>query len=72
MPKTRLAMPVKARVRIYCAQRQITQAQLAKELSVTPSHLCQIVGGRQSTSLRLASALEHFTGVPAREFLRSR
>jgi len=62
-------MPVKPQVRLYLAQRQISQATLARELGITPSHLSQIISGHETPSLRLATRLEHLTGIPAREFV---
>jgi transcriptional regulator with XRE-family HTH domain len=64
-------LPLKSKIRLYCAEREITQRRFASELGITPSHLCQILSRRQSASLRLAVMLEELTGIPAREFVRT-
>lgn len=47
----------------------ITQAQLAKEIKVTPEHVCLIETGNRNPSWEVAQRLERFFNIPASELL---
>ena len=61
--------PIKRRVRVYLAQHDMTQQDLADQLLIAPSHLSSILAGRETPSLSLAVAIEQLTGIPARDFI---
>jgi transcriptional regulator with XRE-family HTH domain len=64
--------PVKQRVRLYLAEHDMTQDQLAAHVGITAGHLSHVLSRKHTPSLRVAVALENITGVSVREFLPSR
>lgn len=68
MPNKKKRLPLKQRVRVYLAEHSLTQSQLADRLGISPSHLSEILTGKESASLRVAVDLERITGIPARDF----
>jgi len=64
----RAHLPIKRRVRVYLAENDMTQVQLANMLRIKPGHLSGILAQTQIPSLRVAVELENLTGIPAREF----
>lgn len=68
MAKKSTPPTVRQRVRVYLAQRDITQGQLADELGIDESYLSLIIRGRRHPSLDVAVRLERLTGIPASEF----
>jgi len=67
MPKQ--SQPVKRRVRVYLAQRDMTQQDLAIKLRITSGHLSGILAGKETPSLTVAVALQELTGIPVRDFI---
>lgn len=59
---------MRVRVRTFLASREMTQADLAAQLGISPSHLSEILNGKETASLDLAVKLEDITGIPARDF----
>ena len=61
--------PLRRRVRVYLAQHDMTQRDLADRLQIAQSHLSSILAGRETPSLAVAVMLETLTGIPARDFI---
>lgn len=53
----RLSQGVRASVRFHMQERNISRAQLAREMGVTPSRVTQILSGEENLTLRTLGAL---------------
>lgn len=61
------AKVIRRRIRVWLAERDMTQVQLARLLGVSPSALSKVFAGQPPT-LALAAKLEDIVGIPARDF----
>lgn len=59
---------IRQRVRVYLAERDMTQGQLAEALGIDQSHLSLIIAGHRRPSLEVAVRIEDLIGIPARDF----
>lgn len=63
MPKTKPQLKVVNRLRIFRAERRVTQAQLAQEVGVTRATIVAIEGRNYNPSLELAFRIARYFGV---------
>lgn len=68
MRKKQAAQTIRQRVRIFLAERDMTQAQLAAQLGIDDSMLSLILHGKRTPSLSIALKLESITGIPVKAF----
>jgi transcriptional regulator with XRE-family HTH domain len=61
--------PLRRRVRVFLAQHDMTQRDLADRLQIAQSHLSSILAGRETPSLPVGVMLETLSGIPARDFI---
>lgn len=64
----RKKLTIRQRVRVYLAERDLTQGALAAELGMTDSRLSLILSGKATPNLEEAFRIENIVGVPARDF----
>jgi transcriptional regulator with XRE-family HTH domain len=69
VPKKVETASIRRRVRIYLAEHDLTQRQLAAELDIDESYLSLIIRGLRYPPREIALRLEAKLGIPAREFL---
>lgn len=59
--------PMKNKIKVYRAMRDLTQEALAQELKVTRQTILAIEKGKYDPSLELAFKIARFFGVPIEE-----
>lgn len=67
--KNKLTM--RQRVRVYMAERDITQGELAAECNISGAKLSMILAGKCQPSLTEALRLQDVTGIPVVVFAKS-
>lgn len=65
MPKKQT---IKTRVRVYLAERDMTQGDLARKLGMTESQLSTVVNGKGLPTVHQLAKLETLIGLTARDF----
>ena len=65
----RKKLTIRQSIRVYLAERDMTQGRLAAELGMAESRLSMILSGKATPSLDEGLRIEDFTGIPARDFL---
>lgn len=66
----RKKLTIKQRVRVYLAERDLTQGALAGELGMSEPRLSLILSGKVTPNLDEAFRLENIVGIPARDFAK--
>ena len=59
---------VRQRIRIYCAEHDMTQRQLAAHLGISESQMSLILSGHRMPSIQALAQLEALVGLSARDF----
>jgi transcriptional regulator with XRE-family HTH domain len=59
---------VRQRVRLYCAEHDITQRQLASQLGISEPKMSRILSGHCAPSIHELARLEALIGLTARDF----
>lgn len=65
MPKKR---PFRIEVRVYCAEHEITQGQLAERLGIDEGKFSRVLSGQAVPNINELAALEKLFGVSASDF----
>lgn len=66
MPKKQT---VRKRVRVYCAEHDLTQGQLAAKLGISEPKMSQILSGRSVPNISELAKLESLLGLKAGDFV---
>lgn len=66
----RKLLTVKQRVRMWLAERNLTQRALAGRLGMSEARLSLILSGKSTPSLDEGLRLSGLTGIPAKAFVR--
>lgn len=61
-------LTIRQRVRVYMAERDITQGQLAAECNMSDAKLSLVLAGKSRPSLAEALRLQDVTGIPVEAF----
>ena len=64
----RKKLTIRQRVRVYLAERDLTQRELADSLGMSEPRLSLILSGKVTPNLDEAFRIENLTGIPARDF----
>jgi len=61
---------IKTRVRVYLAERGMTQGQLARKVGMTESQMSLVLSGKALPTVPQLARLESLIGLTARDFAR--
>ena len=59
---------VRQRVRLYCAEHDLTQRQLAAKLGISEPKMSRILSGQCAPNIAELARLEALVGLTARDF----
>lgn len=59
---------IKTRVRVYLAERDMTQREFAKKVGMTPPQLSAVLNGKGLPTVHQLAKLETLVGLTARDF----